>query len=101
MSVFDEDKTIDDDFLKRMGFSRNPIQAKGYFSKIYRSRYKDWGEEPCVMIAPLTAYYSRPNNNLYIEKVIDWSACGYWKYNIQDQLDFLSIISKYGLKKEI
>ena len=36
MSVFDEDKLIDDAFLKRMGFSRNPIQAKGYFSKIYK-----------------------------------------------------------------
>ena len=68
MSVFDEDKTIDDDFLKRMGFSRNPIQAKGYFSKIYRTRYKDWGEEPSMIMAPLTAYYSRHNNNLYIQK---------------------------------
>ena len=68
MSVFDEDKLIDDAFLKRMGFSRNPIQAKGYFSKIYRTRYKDWGEEPSMIMVPLTAYYSRPNNNLYIQK---------------------------------
>ena len=49
----------------------------------------------------LRVFFSMKNNNLYIEKVIDWSACGYWKYNVQDQLDFLSIISRYGLKKEI
>ena len=33
---------------------------------------------------------------------MDWGLCGYyWKHNVQDQLDFLSIISKYGLNKEI
>ena len=68
MSVFDEDKTIDDAFLKRIGFSRNPRPAKGYFSKIYRTRYKDLGKEPSMIMAPLIAYYSRPNNNLYIQR---------------------------------
>ena len=85
MSVFDEDKLIDDAFLKRMGFSRNPIQAKGYFSKIYRTRYKDWGEEPSMIMVPLTAYYSRPNNNLYIQKnSLSPQAKKYKVYNCDD-----------------
>ena len=95
MSVFDEDKLIDDAFLKRMGFSRNPIQAKGYFSKIYRSRYKDWGENPCVMIAPLIAYYSRPNNNLYIQK--NSLSPQSKKYKIYNYDDFLKALYKHGL----
>ena len=95
MSVFDEDKLIDDAFLKRMGFSRNHIQAKGYFSKIYRTRYKDWGEEPSMIMVPLTAYYSRPNNNLYIQKnSLSPQAKKYKVYNCDD---FLKTLYKHGL----
>ena len=95
MSVFDEDKIIDDEFLKRMGFSRNPIQAKGYFSKIYRTRYKDWGEEPSMIMVPLTAYYSRPNNNLYIQKNSQSDKTK--KHKVYNQDDFLRALYEHEL----
>ena len=92
MSVFDEDKMIDDEFLKRMGFGP---RAKGYFNKMYHSRYRDWGKEPCVVISPLNAYYSRKCNNLYIQiSPFDWRSK---KHKVYNQDDFLRALYEHEL----
>jgi hypothetical protein len=95
MSVFDEDKMIDDEFLKRMGFDPSPTRVKGYFSKMYHSRYRDWGKEPCTIISPLTAYYSRKHNNLYIQiSCWDWRSK---KHKVYNQDDFLRALYEHEL----
>ena len=93
MSVFDEDKMIDDEFLKRMGFDSHT--HKGYFSKMYHNRYKDWGKEPSVIISPLTAYYSKKHNNLYIQiSCYDWRSK---KHKVYNQDDFLKALYEHKL----
>lgn len=95
MSVFDEDKMIDDEFLKRMGFGPSPTCAKGYFYKMYHNRYKDWGTEPCVVISSLNAYYSRKYNNLYIQiSSYDWRSK---KHKVYNQDDFLRALYEHEL----
>lgn len=95
MSIFDEDKLIDDAFLKKMGFYKSPTHVKGYFSKMYHHRYRDWGKEPCVIISPLTAYYSRKHNNLYIQKSF-WSHESK-KHKVYNQDDFLRALYEHDL----
>lgn len=95
MSVFDEDKMIDDEFLKRMGFGPSPTRVKGYFYKMYHNRYKDWGTEPCVVISSLNAYYSRKHNNLYIQiDCYDWRSK---KHKVYNQDDFLRALHEHEL----
>ena len=92
MSVFDEDKMIDDEFLKRMEFGP---RVKGYFYKMYHNRYKDWGKEPCVVISSLNAYYSRKYNNLYIQiSSYDWRSK---KHKVYNQDDFLRALHEHEL----
>lgn len=95
MSLFDEDKIIDDEFLKRMGFDPSPTRVKGYFSKMYQNRYRDWGREPCVIIFPLIAYYSRKHNNLYIQ--ISCYDQRYKKHKVYNQDDFLRTLYEHDL----
>lgn len=98
MSLFDEDRVISEQFLIEQGFKK---YRTGYYDRNYVQYIRDKFDPEYMERMSLRVFFSMKNNNLYIEKVIDWSACGYWKYNVQDQLDFLSIISRYGLKKEI
>ena len=95
MSIFDEDKLIDDAFLEKMGFKHYLDNPKGYFSRIYTSRFSDWGSKPVVIMPDICCYYSRPNNNLYIQR-------NYWshkskKHKVYNQDDFLRALYEHNL----
>ena len=98
MSLFDEDRVISEQFLIEQGFKK---YRTGYYDRNYVQYIRDKFDPEYMERMALRVFFSMKNNNLYIEKVIDWDICGYWKHKVHDQLDFLSIISKYGLKKEI
>lgn len=95
MGIFDEDKLIDDAFLQKMGFKRNIYVRKGYFSKTYKFKFSDWGSKPISTISPICCYYSRPNNNLYIQK--NSLSPQAKKYKIYNYDDFLKALYKHGL----
>lgn len=89
MSIFDDDlleKPITDEFLLEFGFSHPYYSKKGYFSKVYYTASYSSG---------ILAYYSRPNNNLYIQKY-DWSKRSK-KYKVYNQTEFLTALYKHKL----
>ena len=94
MSVFDEDKVISEQFLIGQGFKK---YRTGYYQQDY-IRYmcnpddSEYNERIIVNV-----FFSMKNNNIYVEKTMVYHYGGYWKYKVYDQLDFLSIISKYEL----
>ena len=98
MSLFDEDRVISEQFLIEQGFKK---YRTGYYDRYYVQYIRDKFDPEYVERISVRVFFSIKNNNLYVEKVIDWDICGYWKHKVHDQLDFLSIISKYELKKEI
>lgn len=98
MSLFDEDRVISEQFLIEQGFKK---YRTGYYDRRYIQYISDKFDPEYVERIRVRVFFSIKNNNLYVEKVIDWNICGYWKHEVHDQLDFLSIISKYELKKEI
>ena len=98
MSLFDEDRVISEQFLIEQGFKK---YRTGYYDRRYIQYISDEFDSEYIARIIVRVFFSIKNNNLYIEKVMDWEYGRYWKYKVHDQLDFLSIISKYELKKEI
>lgn len=95
MSVFDEDKTIDDAFLEKMSFKQYSNNPKGYFSRLYTRRFSDWGSEPTGIATHKWCYYSRPNNNLYIQR--DTGPFKTKKHKVYNQDDFLRALYEHEL----
>lgn len=95
MSVFDEDKLIDDEFLKWLGFEPSPTCVKRYFTKTYTHRYSDWGSKPATILSRIDCYYSRPNNNLYIQRDV-WTDKSK-KHKVYNQDDFLEALREHDL----
>mgnify|MGYP003288642206 CR=1 FL=1 len=95
MSIFDEDKLIDDAFLEKMGFKHNIDNPKGYFSRNYTHRFSDWGSKPVAIISGIGCYYSRPNNNLYIQRSC-WTHKSK-KHKVYNQDDFLRALYEHDL----
>lgn len=95
MSIFDEDKLIDDAFLEKMGFKQSTDKQKGYFSRYYTNRFSDWGSQPTGIITHIWCYYSRPNNNLYIQR--DTGLYKTKKHKVYNQDDFLRALYEHEL----
>ena len=99
MSLFDEDRIISEQFLIEQGFKK---YRTGYYDRYQYQYIRDKFDPEHVERSVRRVFFSIKNNNLYIEKSMDWDLCGYyWKHKVQDHLDFLSIILRYELEEEI
>ena len=97
MSLFDEDRVISEQFLIEQGFKKD---RAGYYQRDYFRSLSDPYNSDYNAIIIVNVFFSMKNNNIYVEKT-DFGYGRYWKHNIHDQFDFLSIISKYKLRTEI
>lgn len=96
MSLFDEDRVISEQFLIEQGFKK---YRTGYYQRDYIRSMQDPYDSDYNAIIIVNVFFSMQNNNIYVEKT-DFGYGRYWKHNVHDQLDFLSIISKYKLKNK-
>lgn len=97
MAIFDEDKIISEQFLIEQGFRK---YRKGYYERDYVTyRPVDSDPEDIERII-VNVFFSMKNNNVYVEKAINWERCRYWKHKVHNQLDFLLIITKYRLESK-
>ena len=72
-----------------------PHESKDTLVKCIIIDTKIGGKEPCVVISPLTAYYSRKHNNLYIQiSCWDWRSK---KHKVYNQDDFLRALHEHEL----
>lgn len=99
MSIFDEDKLIDDDFLKWLGFqyvvtNNSHINYRfhnGYIRRYY-CRYRDHGHEPISVISAVDVHYDINNYNLTIYEPYQEKS-----YKVYNQDDFLTALYKHEL----